>query len=135
MKVALESFRDENMNQRQEEMEMRLSLRDFSTSPDDTANPSVTDIESTTTLSEDTFSFLIVAPTCSISFITGILVIAIKTTMYTLILADMMTKGAPNNILGIPASLELPVVVSQILAVASKYPIWFWISNQKTLLR
>ena len=44
-----------------------------------------------------------------------------KTTMYTLILADMMTKGTPNNVLVIPAALELPVVVSQVLAVASEY--------------
>jgi hypothetical protein len=73
-----------------------------------------------TNLSEDTFSFLIVAPLFSIPFSTGVVVLGIKTTMYTLILADMMTKGTPNNILGIPASLELPVVVSQALAVASK---------------
>jgi hypothetical protein len=71
------------------------------------------------TLSEDTFSFLIVAPLFSIPFFTAIIVITIKATMYTLILADMMTKGTPNNVLGIPAALEVPVFVSQVLAVAS----------------
>jgi hypothetical protein len=75
----------------------------------------------TSNLSEDTFSFLIVSPVVSISFFTGILIFGVKATMYTLILADMMTKGTPNNLLGIPAALELPVAVSQILAVASKY--------------
>jgi hypothetical protein len=83
------------------------------------------DVESTS-LSEDTFSFLIVAPLFSIPFLTGVLVLGIKTTMYTLILADMMTKGTPNNILGIPASLELPVVVSQVLAVASELKNFPW---------
>jgi hypothetical protein len=71
------------------------------------------------TLSEDTFSFLIVAPLFSIPFFTALIVLTIKATMYTLILADMMTKGTPNNILGIPAALEVPVLVSQVLAVAS----------------
>jgi hypothetical protein len=71
------------------------------------------------TLSEDTFSFLIVAPLFSIPFFTALIVLIIKATMYTLILADMMTKGTPNNILGIPAALEVPVLVSQLLAVAS----------------
>jgi hypothetical protein len=71
-------------------------------------------------LSEDTFSFLIVAPIISIPFCTGLVVLGIKTTMYSLILADMMTKGTPNNLLGIPAALELPVAVSQVLAVGSK---------------
>jgi hypothetical protein len=80
--------------------------------------PSETD---TANLSEDTFSFLIVAPLISIPFCTGLIVLGIKTTMYSLILADMMTKGTPNNILGIPAALELPVFVSQVLAVGSKY--------------
>jgi hypothetical protein len=71
-------------------------------------------------LSEDTFSFLIIASIRSFPFFTGIVIVIIKVTMYSLILADMMTKGTPNNALGIPASLEWPVVVSQGLAVASK---------------
>jgi hypothetical protein len=82
------------INQQRESMEMRQSLRHVSISPQEFLNASLTEEEeSTMTLSEDTFSFLIVAPICSISFITRIIVLVVKTTMYTLVLADMMTKG------------------------------------------
>jgi hypothetical protein len=122
MEMALERFKDDDMEQRNEAMTRRLSRRDPNTSPDDNPKLLFTDQEDfKKTLSEDTFSFLIVAPTFSLSFLTGVLVVGVKTTMYSLILADMMTKGTPNNLLGIPASLELPVIVSQVLAVASKY--------------
>jgi hypothetical protein len=123
MKMSSERFNDDDIDQRKEHaMERRLSLRNSNTSPDDNTKFLITDQEDTIlNLSEDTFSFLIVAPTFSLSFLTGVLVVAVKTTMYSLILADMMTKGTPNNLLGIPASLELPVVSSQVLAVASKY--------------
>ena len=73
-----------------------------------------------THLSEDTFAFLIAAESKSFPFFTGIVVVVIKVTMYSLIFADMLQKGSPGNALGIAASLVWPVAVSQFLAVASK---------------
>lgn len=74
-----------------------------------------------TRLSEDTFSFLIAAKIASFPFFTAVVVVTIKMAMYSLIFADLMTKGSPGNPLGIPASIVIPVAISQIFAVASKY--------------
>lgn len=73
-----------------------------------------------THLSEDTFAFLIAARPGSFPFFSAVVVVVIKATMYSLIFADMLQNGSPGNPLGIAASLEWPVAVSQFLAVASK---------------
>ena len=71
-----------------------------------------------TSLSQDTFAFLIMSPIRSILFLTGSIVTFIKILIYSLVFANLIKGGSPGNILGVPSTQEWPTVVFQFFAVA-----------------
>ena len=69
-------------------------------------------------LNEDTFSFVISAPIMSAPFFTGIVVFLLKTLLYALTLADLMSLNNNANVAAnIPVAVHSFVVYTQILAL------------------
>lgn len=68
------------------------------------------------TLNEDTFSFIIVSKTWSMPFLTGLMMFFLKTSIYTLVLLNVIQWNASFNKLGIPVNISSSVVISQFIA-------------------
>ena len=66
--------------------------------------------------SEDTFSFMIISNPLSAPYITGLMVFAVKTAVYCLVLANVIDWNANFNKLNIPVNVSAPVVISQFIA-------------------
>ena len=64
-------------------------------------------------LSRDTFSFMIAAKLKSIPFATSVGVLALKTSIFGLILSDLVNTNNQNP-LGIPAAVTVPVTLTQV---------------------
>ena len=65
---------------------------------------------------EDTFSFMIVSKPLSVPYITGLLMFALKTSIYCLVLANVIEWNAKFNKLNVPVNVSAPVVISQFIA-------------------
>ena len=66
-------------------------------------------------LGEDTFSFLFSAPVRSSPFLTGLMVLSVKNAIFALAGVNLMQFGR-SNVLGLPPSVEVSVLLSQLLA-------------------
>ena len=65
---------------------------------------------------EDTFSFMIVSKPLSVPYITGLMIFALKTSIYCLVLANVIEWNASFNKLNVPVNVSAPVVISQFIA-------------------
>ena len=70
----------------------------------------------TSKFNEDTFSFIIVSKPWSQPFLTGLLIFALKTSIFLLVLANVIDWNTKFNKLGIPVNVNSTVVISQFFA-------------------
>lgn len=70
-----------------------------------------------TTLPGDSYSFLMIAPICSVPFGVGVFVVAVQMTVYTLMAESMLAQQAYNNTLGVPPNVYMLVKVVQFMAL------------------
>ena len=70
----------------------------------------------TARLGEDTFSFLISSRVFSTPFNTAMFIFLLKNTIYYLILVNLIDTQTKFNRIGIPVSVEAPVLFSQVVA-------------------
>lgn len=71
-------------------------------------------------LPESSFTLLVVSDVASVPFATGVAVVLVKVTIFSLIIASLYT-GDDSNPFEIPASQTGPVIVAQFIALLSKF--------------
>ena len=85
-------------------------------SRDDFSEIKQEDGDSQVSLNPDSFSFLISAHPFSIPFLTGFLAFLLKNGIFCLVMVNLIDFESPSNKMGIPVSVGLPVLISQLLA-------------------
>ncbi|CAB9509241.1 expressed unknown protein [Seminavis robusta] len=68
-------------------------------------------------LPQDTFSFIIIAETCTIPFIISLTIFVLQLTIFILVLLDLAAQGEPGNIFGVPANVSGQLRATQFIAV------------------
>ncbi len=69
------------------------------------------------TLPEDTFSFLIYTDVFSSCFLLGIMVFLFQTSIYAVLLFDIIVSGSENNRFNFPINVDKPVRIAEVLAI------------------
>ena len=68
-------------------------------------------------LPHDSFSFMIMAKTCTSSFVAAIAIFTLQMVVFILLLLDLAAAGEPGNAFGVPANVSAQLRCTQFIAV------------------